>query len=175
MDPLVRSALFIRRAFRRASGLTLAALLGAFVVFNGANAPLLVIVPALVLWTALVASRIRRKINRTAEVPALAEVELGVLLTIAFEGALLHFEGALGGAFSPALYVLVAFVTAYSTRAAGAIVVAFVIGFEALLRHYTLHETNLEGLIPHAAFVVAFAALNLIFLRAQMTHVRNAA
>jgi transcriptional regulator with GAF, ATPase, and Fis domain len=71
--------------------------------------------------------------------------------------------------------VLVAFVTAYSSRISGAIVVAFVIAFEAALRHYTLHETNLEGLIPHAAFVVAFATLNLIFLRAQMLQVRSAA
>jgi len=175
MDPLVRMALFIRRALRRTSGLALAALLATFVALGGVNAPLLVLVPAAVLWTALVASRVHRKIRRTAEIPALAEVELGILLTIAFEGALLHFEGALGGAFSPALYVLVAFVTAYSTRAAGAVVVVFVIGFEAVLRHFTLHEANLEGLIPHAAFVVAFATLNLIFLRAQMAHVRTAA
>jgi len=57
--------------------ISLAALLAAFVMLGGANAPLIAIAPALVLWGALVASRIHRKIRRTAEVPALAEVELG--------------------------------------------------------------------------------------------------
>lgn len=175
MDPLVRSALFVRRAFRRASGLALAALLASFVVLGGATAPLIAIAPALVLWTALVASRVHRSMKKTVEVPALAELELGVLLTIMFEALLIRFDGKLGGAFSPALYVLVAFCTAYSSRTSGALVVAFVIAFEATLRHFTLHEANLEGLIPHAAFVIAFATLNLIFLRAQMVQVRNAA
>ncbi|MEO7113393.1 MAG: GAF domain-containing protein, partial [Polyangiaceae bacterium] len=175
MDPLVRAALFVRRAFRRASGLALAALLAAFVVLGGANAPLIALAPAAFLWTALVVSRVHRKIKHTVEVPGLAEVELGVLLTILFEALLIRFDGKLGGAFSPAIYVLVAFVTAYSSRTSGAIVVAFVIAFEAALRHFTLHEANLEGLIPHAVFVIAFATLNLIFLRAQMVQVRNAA
>jgi diguanylate cyclase (GGDEF)-like protein len=175
MDPLVRAALFVRRAFRRASGLALAALLAAFVLLGGANAPLIAIAPALVLWIALVGSRVHRTVKRTIEVPALAELELGVLLTILCEALLIRFDGKLGGAFSPAIYVLVAFCTAYSSRISGALVVAFVIAFEAALRHFTLHEANLEGLIPHAAFVVAFATLNLIFLRAQMIQVRNAA
>ena len=64
MDPLVRAALFVRRASRRASGLVLCALLATFVVLGGTNAPLVALVPALVLWTALTLSRVVRKLRK---------------------------------------------------------------------------------------------------------------
>ncbi len=133
MDPLVRAALFVRRASRRATGLVLCALLATFVVLGGTNAPLVALVPALVLWTALTLSRVHRKLRRKTEAPALTDLELGVLLAIGVDA------------------------------------------LEIALRRITLHEPMLQAVLPHAAFVAAFASLNLVFLRAQMAHVTKVA
>ncbi|MGH7282474.1 MAG: GAF domain-containing protein, partial [Polyangiaceae bacterium] len=175
MDPLVRAALLFRRALRRAHGLVFAAILAAFVLLGGASAPILALAPAVVLWTALVASRIRRKIQRKSDLPALTDLELAIFLTMGLQAALVRLDGGLSGSYSPMIYVLVAFITAYAKRVAGLTAVVFMIAFEIAVRRVTLHEPLLEGVWPHAAFVVLFATLNLVFLRAQMAHVRRVA
>lgn len=175
MDPLVRSALFVRRGLRRASGLVLSALLAVFVALGGSAAPIPVLVPALVLFGALVGTRVHRKWRRTTDFAALTDLELGILLAVGVLAALLRFEGGFSGAYSPSIYVLVALVTAYSRRGAGLGAVTFALAYEILLRRLVLHEPWLEGVFPHALFVVAFATLNLIFLRAQMAFVSKVA
>jgi two-component system cell cycle response regulator len=173
MDPLVRGALVVRGAIRRGHGLVLAILLGAFVVSGGATTPFGVLQAlASALWLVLLVSRLRAKLRTTGEAPLLVDVELGALLTVGLDAALLRFEGGLDGSLSPAVYVLVAVVAAFARPTAGACVVTWVVVLEAAIRRLTLGEDDPRTLFIHAAFVAAFALLNLTFLRAEVARIR---
>ncbi len=183
MDPLVRGALLLRGAFRRGHGLALAVALAAFVVNGGATAPLgLGQAAALAVWGLLLSSRLRDRLRVTGEAPLRLDVEVGVLLALGLDAALLRTEGGLDGAFSPAVYVLVAVVAAFARPLAGAIVVGWVVVLEAAVRRFTLvssggsfGEDNGRTLAIHAAFMTAFALLNLAFLRAEVARIRATA
>ncbi len=176
MDPLVRASLFVRRMVRRGHGILLACLLAGYVVLGGASAALgLTSGIAVGSWAILLGLRLRRKLGQTGEAPVSTDVELGMLLAIGLDAALLRFEGGLSGPLSPAVYVLVALVAAFARPAAGILVVAWVVVVEALIRRFTLGETRLYDLAPHAGFVAAFALLNLAFLRAEVARIRMTA
>ncbi|HWL86866.1 MAG TPA: diguanylate cyclase [Polyangiaceae bacterium] len=190
MDPLVRGSLLVRRLIRRGHGLALGCALGAYVIAGGATAPLGIgTVLAAALFFALLAPRLRARWSHdrvrtvrasanaahTTEVPVLLDVELGVLLTIGLNAALLRYEGTLDGVFSPVMYVLVALVAALARPTAAILVLASVIGFEALVRQRLLLEPNFDKLTPHAVFAVTFAILNLAFLRVEVARTRAAA
>ena len=150
--------------------------LGAFIVFAGVTQPFgPTLGVACAIWLLFVASRVKLKLSTTGEAPMLTDVELGLLLALALEAALVRFEGTLSGPFSPAAYVLVALVAAFSRPIAGAVVVAGVVLLEAVIRRFTFHETSLTSLAPHAVFVAAFAVLNLSFLRAEVMRTRATA
>src|ERR1700728_3198691 len=167
MDPLVRGALLLRGAFRRGHGLVLALALGAFVVVGGATAPFGIgQIAALIVWVLLLSTRLRAKMRVTGEAPFLVDVEIGALLAVGLDAALLRYEGGLDGSLSPAVYVLVAVVAAFARPAAGAIVVGWVVVMEAAIRRFTFGQDDGRTLAIHAAFVAAFALLNLAFLRA---------
>src|SRR5262245_31275211 len=112
---LVQASLAFRRFARRAHGLALATALAAWVVLGGATAPIgpLTMLAAM-LWLVLVVSRLRTKLKQTGESPLLVDVELGCLLAVALDAALLRFEGGVTGALSPAVYVLVALVASFA-------------------------------------------------------------
>ena len=176
MDPLVRGSLLIRRLVRRGHGLAFGALLGAYVVAGGVSEPLgFDAIAAAVLYVALVLPRLRSRLALAAEAPLLLDVELGIFLTLGVYTSLLTLEGSLDGTFAPAAYVLVAFVAAFLRPAAALLVLAIMIGFQALLRHYTLGETDFEDLYVHAGFAAAFAARNLGFLRVEVARIRTVA
>ncbi len=176
MDPLVRGALLLRGAFRRGHGLALAIALAASVVEGGAMAPLgLGQGAAIVVWTILLATRLREKLRATGEAPFLVDVEIGALLAVGLDAALLRYEGGLDGSLSPAVYVLVAVVAAFARPLAGGLVVAWVVVMEAAIRRFTLGEDDGRTLAIHAAFVAAFALLNLAFLRAEVARIRATA
>jgi diguanylate cyclase (GGDEF)-like protein len=176
MDPLVRGALVVRGAVRRGHGLVIAALLGAFVVGGGSMAAFGVLQAlALGVWVFLLASRLRAKLRVTGEAPLLVDVEIGALLAVGLDAGLLRFEGGLDGSLSPAVYVLVTVVAAFARPLAGAGVVAWVVVLEAAIRRFTLGEIDPRTLIIHAAFVGAFALLNLAFLRAEVARIRATA
>jgi diguanylate cyclase (GGDEF)-like protein len=176
MDPLVRGVLVVRGAARRGHGLATAALLGAFVVGGGATTafgPAQAV--ALVAWGALLGSRLRAKLGVAGEAPLLVDVEIGTLLAVGLDAGLLRFEGGLDGSLSPAVYVLVAVVAAFARPLAGAAVVAWVVVLEAAIRRFTFGESDPRTLFIHAAFVAAFALLNLAFLRAEVARIRATA
>ncbi|MBK6698204.1 MAG: diguanylate cyclase [Myxococcales bacterium] len=176
MDLLVRLSLGLRKTARRSVGLVVVVGLGAFIVFDGATQPFgPTLGVACAIWLLFVASRVKLKLSTTGEAPMLTDVELGLLLALALEAALVRFEGTLSGPFSPAVYVLVALVAAFSRPIAGAVVVAGVVLLEAVIRRFTFHETSLTSLAPHAVFVAAFAVLNLSFLRAEVMRTRATA
>jgi diguanylate cyclase (GGDEF)-like protein len=176
MDALVHASLFLRRLARRAHGLVAAAALSAWLVLGGATAPLgPALVLACVLWAVLLVTRVRARGLRLAEETFFADVEIGVLLAIGLDAALLRFDRGLEGPFSPAIYVLVALVAAFARPLAGIVVVAWVVGLEAFVRRIALGETAQGPLLTHAAFVAAFALLNLAFLRAEVARIRRTA
>lgn len=176
MDPLVKVSLGVRKLVRNAHGLGVACVLAAYVILGGATAEVgAVSVGALVLWSVFIASRVRTKLSHTGEAPLRTDLELGALLAIGLDAALVRFEGTLSGSLSPAVYVLVALVAAFARPGGGLLVVVWVVVLEALIRRFTLHEMSLDSLIPHAAFVAAFAVLNLAFLRAEVARIRASA
>jgi two-component system cell cycle response regulator len=173
MDLLVRASLFVRRAARHGHGTVIACALGAFVATGGVSQPLGVGPVAVgALWALLLAARIKKKLSQTGEAPLRTDVELGMLLAVGLDGALLRYEGGLSGPLSPAVYVLVALVAAFAQPAAGLVVVGWVVLLEAAIRRFALAETGLEALATHAGFVAAFALLNLAFLRAEVARIR---
>ncbi len=147
--------------------------LGAFVVFGGATAefgPGQAL--ALAVWAFLLASRARRKLRDTSDAGLLLDVEVGALLAIAVETALVRFDGGLNGHLSPALYVLVALVAAFSRPFAGLLVVLWILALEAGLRLAAPGRMDLAGFATHAGFVGTFALLNLTLLRAEVARIR---
>lgn len=173
MDSLVRATLFVRRVVRSGIGLAITCVLAAYVVSGGATAPLGAWpIAALVLWALLLAKRLRAKLKTTGEAPFRVDFELGALLAVGLDAALLRFDGTLSGRFSPATYVLVALVASFGRPAPGLTVVGFVVALDAVIRHRTLGEPSFEALATHAGFACAFALLNLLLLRAEVARIR---
>jgi two-component system cell cycle response regulator len=176
MDPLVRASLSVRRLLRRTHGLLLAGALATYVVLGGATAPFgPATVCALSLWTFLFGTRMVTKLREPGEAPRVLDVELGVLLAVGLDAALLRFDGGLAGRFAPSVYVLVALVAAFARPAAALTVVAFVIVLEACIRVFFFREAELDALAVRASFVAAFALLNLALVRAEVARIRSTA
>ncbi|HVJ91924.1 MAG TPA: sensor domain-containing diguanylate cyclase [Labilithrix sp.] len=173
MDSLVRATLLIRRFARGGYGLLATCVLAAYIVCGGATGPLGVIpVVAAILWALLLAKRLRSKLRITGDAPFLLDFELGALLAVGLDAALLRFDGTLSGRFSPATYVLVALVASFGRPFAGLAVVGWVVVLDATIRFYTLGEASLEALATQAGFASTFALLNLLLLRAEVARIR---
>ncbi len=173
MDSLVRATLFARRMVRRGCGLALTCALAAYVIAGGATAPLgpLPIAAGLV-WLVFLGKRLRSKLRTTGEAPFLVDFELGALLSVGLDAALLRYDGTLSGRFSPATYVLVALVASFGRPAPGLAVVGWVVALDAAIRYKTLGEPSYEALATQAGFACAFALLNLLLLRAEVARIR---
>jgi len=173
MDALVRASLLVRRIARGGYGLVLLGLLAAAVVAGVATAPLgLAPVAAVLVWGLLLLKRLRSKLRLTGDATFLLDFELGALLAVGLDAALLRFDGTLSGRFSPATYVLVALVASFGRPLPGLAVVGWVVALDALIRHRTLGETSWEALATQAGFACAFALLNLLLLRAEVARIR---
>jgi diguanylate cyclase (GGDEF)-like protein len=176
MEPLVRALLAARTLARRGHGLLCAFALGGYVVMGGATAELGVPqAAALGVWGLLLATRVPRKLRETNDAGLLLDVEIGALLAVALEAALVRYDGGLSGRLSPALYVLVALVAAFARPLAGVLVVGWILALEAGLRLETPGRADLSAFATHAAFVAAFALLNLTLLRAEVVRIRATA
>ena len=181
MDPLVHASLVIRRLVRRGHGVAIACALSAYIVGGGATARMgPVAVVALATWALLLAMRLRDKLSASdgkflKDPPILVDIEVGALLVIGLDAALLRFDGGMSGRFAPSVYLLVALLSAFGRPAAGLVIVVWVLLLEAGIRLLLLGETDLEPLETHAAFVGAFAVLNVAFLRAEVERIRATA
>jgi len=174
MDSLVRASLLVRRIARMGYGFALTCALAAYVVLGGgATAPLAPLpVLAAVVWALLLVKKLRAKLRLTGDAKFLLDFELGALLAVGLDAALLRFDGTLSGRFSPATYVLVALVASFGRPGPGLAVVAWVVALDAAIRHKTLGETSWEALATQAGFAFAFALLNLLLLRAEVARIR---
>ena len=144
MDSLVRASLTVRRFFRSGYGLAATCALAAYVIAGGARAPLGVLpVLAALAWMFFLGKRLRAKLRLTGDAPFLLDFELGALLAVGLDAALLRFDGTLSGRFSPATYVLVALVASFGRPIAGLAVVAWVVALDALIRYKTLGQAEI--------------------------------
>ncbi len=173
MDSLVRATLLVRRLARKGLGLLVTCALASWVIAGGAAAPIGPLpVLAAVAWAIFLGKRLRAKLRLTGDAPFLLDFELGALLAVGLDAALLRFDGTLSGRFSPATYVLVALVASFGRPVAGLAVVGWVVILDALIRYKTLGEASLEALATQAGFATAFALLNLLLLRAEVARIR---
>lgn len=173
MDSLLRATLLVRRLARGSIGFALTACLAAWIVMGGAKAPLGPYPIAVgLIGLVMLARRLRAKLRITGDAPFRVDFELGALLAVGLDAALLRYDGTLSGRFSPATYVLVALVASFGRPAPGLAVVAWVVGLDALIRWKTLGEPSLEAVATHAGFACAFALLNFLLLRAEVARIR---
>lgn len=176
MEPLVRASLAVRTLMRRGHGSLIACALAAYVVYGGAEGALRTSqLVALTVWGVLLASRVSRKLRATQDVRIVVDIELGMLLAVGLQAALVRYGGGLSGPYAPSIYVLVALVAAFARPGAGIVVVLFLLGLEAALRFVTEGERDPSGFATHACFVGAFALLNLALLRAEVARIRATA
>ena len=176
MDLLVRTSLLTRRAIRRGTGVVFAVLV-AYALAHGAARAALGLSAAVVvtLWVVMLARCVRARFGRSMQLPAVAELELGMLLAVGLDAALLRFDGSLVGPFAPATYILIAVIAAFAHPAATVAVTAWVIGLDATLRYTLVGDASLATLAQRGSFMVAFAVLNLTFLRAEVARTRMSA
>ena len=173
MDSLVRATLLIRRIARGGYGIVLTCALATYVVLGGATAPLGALpVAAAVVWTLLLVKRLRKKLRLTGDARFILDFELGALLAVGLDAALLRYDGTLAGRFAPATYVLVALVASFGRPASGLAVVAWVVALDSVIRHKTLGETSWAALATQAGFALSFALLNLLLLRGEVARIR---
>ena len=176
MDRLVRATLLLRRLARNGYGLATTCVLAAFVIMGGAAPPLgLPQLAAATVWALLAARRLRTKVRLAGDAPVLLDLELGALLSVGLDAALLAIDGTLSGRFAPATYVLVALVASFGRPAAGLALVAWVVVLDAVIRYKTLGEPGYEALATQAGFASAFALMNVLRLRAELARIRGTA
>ncbi len=161
---------------RRGHGVLGAFVLATYVVLGGATAGLgFLQCVALGCWALLFVERTCSKFRYPEGDRLLVDIDLGVLLAVGLEAALLRFDGGLNGRLSPSIYVFVALVSGFARPLAGVAVVAWTLGLELALRFLTLGESEWSGFLTHAGFVGAFAVLDLALLRAEIVRVRATA
>ena len=172
MEPLVRALLTLRRAARRGVvPLTVGGTSAYLVVAGPARSPLGDGL-ALAVFLLVLGRAARARARVTGEAPFSADFELGALLAALVVQALVRLDGTLDGRFAPALYILFALVAALARPGAAISTLVFALGYEALARRFQLGE-GLAPLAQRAGFGLAFTALNVGFLRAEVARVRS--
>src|SRR5271166_4406168 len=120
MEPLVRASLAVRAIVRRGHVLLEACALSAYVACGGAQrsfGPLQWGLAA--AWAVVLLSRAWKKLRDPGEAGLRLDLEVCVLLDVGVLATLLRLDGSLVGPLSPAIYVLVAFMAAFTRPVAG--------------------------------------------------------
>jgi diguanylate cyclase (GGDEF)-like protein len=176
MDLLVRTSLVTRLAARRGAGLVFAVAVAIALVHGSARSPVDVgFVAVCVTWLLLLARALRMRTRRTVQAPALLELEIGMLLAVGLDAALLRFDGSLSGPFAPTTYVLVAVIAAFANPVATLAFTAWVGTVDASLRYFLTGDAAVPSIALRSGFMGAFAVLNLTFLRAEVARTRMTA
>lgn len=180
MDPLVRAALAAQHALARSVGLFLSLGFGAALLYSEASRAegeplgwgwLLLGLTAL---GASLGVRVLRRFGRlTPEEAWRLDVEVFAHLVVLAFGVILHLDGDLSGASYPAVYVLMMLAAAFARPLAAVLVVAFTLGLEAAWVTITQGAPALIGHWGHAALILAFASVNAVVFRAEISRVRR--
>ena len=113
--------------------------------------------------------RLRRILPRET---ARLDLELFSHLTVAAYVGVLCAPQGLDGPYYPAVYALVMLAAAFARAGAAVGTVVFAVALEWALGRYALSRP-VTDLLPHAALVAGFAALNLIVFRAELSRLRR--
>jgi two-component system, cell cycle response regulator len=174
MTPLVLLVLWMRRAARIVAPFAAALSFGALVVLDAASPlPLPYAAVAGGALALLLGVRARKR-ALAIEASSLADVELGTLLVVAAFGAALRLDGSLDGRAFPLVYVCIGLISAFARPGPRAVVVLLALGLEIAVRMLGFGEGRPVGSLPHLAFMIVFAGLNVALLRGEITRVRKA-
>jgi diguanylate cyclase (GGDEF)-like protein len=173
MDPLVRAALGLQQLVARGFGTMLAVAFGACVVFYAGGAwQVGWTAPVLALFLFSLVLRAQRRLGR------LSPIETTRLdLELFTHGAVLVYlvvvcaPGGIDGAYYPAVYALMMLAAAFAKVPAAVGTALFALGLESCLA--LMLDRPLATILPHAALLVSFAALNLFVFRAEIARVRR--
>jgi two-component system cell cycle response regulator len=174
MAPLVRFVLWSRRAAKVTAPIACAIGLGALVVVD-AQSPLplpYALAAAATLALLLVSRAVQR--SRAIDASALADLELGALALVASFAAASRLDGNLDGRTFPLVYVTIALVSAFARPLSTALVGLLALGLEIAVRMLAYGEPTPLRALPHLAFLLVFASLNLAVLRGEIARVRKA-
>jgi two-component system, cell cycle response regulator len=174
MDRLVRALVSARRIARGGFAMAVSATLGVGVV-QDASIPFEtpIAIAAGLSWLFVLVWSLGARLRAGGKKHgAFRDLEIGVLLVVAVFAALGRIEGGLSSPLYPVVYVLVAAVSAFAEPLAVTLTVAMLVTLEGSVRYVALGERGFAGFVAHGAFVSTFAALNVVFLRAELARVR---
>jgi diguanylate cyclase (GGDEF)-like protein len=174
MDPLVTTFVNLRRKTRDAVPVVGALLLAVVVALHAAQ-PLdtRLFGVAVAMLVALIAVRAWQR--RSAVEPSMwLEVELGALLTVAAFASVVHLDGALDGRFYPLVLLAIGVVSALARPLSALIVIGLMAGYETLIWQLSGDRLELDHLLPHIGFALAFGLLNAMSLRLEVARLRRA-
>jgi two-component system, cell cycle response regulator len=173
----------IRRGWRTSRTFLFAGAFAAAVVggvFSGAADQPRRLAAALILlglWALVFGLRARRRFGSPPECETAAgkgELELGLLLVAAVHAGV-QMLGGLSSTFYPVVFVLVAFLVVYTRQWVGFTLVAATIGIETAMVAIDPSEGAVVRSLIHALFVIAFAVINLVFTRTELSRMRRRA
>lgn len=178
MTTLVHAALAFRRTARASFGYAAALLFGLldllgvfFVRPAELGAPHAAVALA---WLGVFGARVQGRLRETPRgAQSWLDLELGLLLLVAFHGLLQVFGGLSSPAY-PMVYVLIAFITSFAERHVGRALVGAAILFEAALYFLTESQADLHTFALHALFLMLFGVLSLMFTQAELARMRRA-
>ncbi len=174
MDPLVRAALTLQQLALRSMGTAAALAAGAYLAyFASGPLPLVWSTVAFSLFFISLSIRARRRLGRVAPRDTVRlDVELFTHLTVFVYLLVSCAPGGFGGAYYPLVYSLMMLTAAFARPPAAVATVLFAVALEWAVDEARLGRPG-PDLLPHAALIVSFAALNLVVFRAEIARVRR--
>ena len=174
MSALVQAVLRARRFARFRWPVVAVAIVGFFTLRNGfspvdagpSNGQLLVGAVLLLSIVGAVFPRLRH----SKEQPS--DLEFGLLLLM-FVYATIQATGGLESGFYPLVYLVIAFAASFMAPFTAGAVTLFALVFEFVLHFVTEVQTDAKSFALHVVLMVLFAALNLLFTRAEIVRVRS--
>src|SRR6185503_17398448 len=133
---------------------------------------------AAAVLTAVLAGKLAARVRtserrRTPRREALSDAELGLLLLTAVF-VVLAISGGVASPVYPLVYAVVSFLVTFHRFAVGLPLAAAAIGFEAVLSFAPgVPREAAATFVGHAAFIVVFALLNVVFLHAEVARQRR--
>ncbi len=179
MTTLVNAALTVRRGARWGAGFLATAAFAVLVLLGVFSQELsaLRVSHTLVIgaWVAVLSFRASRRhalVKSRSGAPIAMDLELGLLLLVGAHAAV-QVGGGLSGELYPLVYVLIAFLASFARGFAGPALIAAAVGLEAAIYFVTEEQSEPRPLLLHAAFIIFFGLLNLLFTRAEIARVRE--
>lgn len=176
MEVLVRAALGMRRALRNAHAPALSASVAALLATGTIASPIGPIhAAALAPCVFFLGLAVRNKFRAKSEAPPAVDRSIALLASSTAFVLVFAAEPRLDGPLSAMLYLLVVLLSAFTRPSAAIAAVANLLVAEALVRRFRFADPAWESLALRAALLVAFATINVLFLRAEVARVRRAA